>query len=338
MSFWSVSPGPTWTDVLKGFFQQTTPHLCKESLLSNTRPIKEPNGVRLVRCSKVDAEEISTLLKEHYQTFPRSRIFLPAQRIREGFLYDGWLACGVRAKNGRLVGICISRPLGSMRIGSFPIQETGLVDFFCVATEWRKKGIATFLLQELVQYTAEQCRNVHIFTKEGFPLLSLPPIWLSQYILREKEVVQSEKKGLLTRLDIGIRNMEKFEDIFKQLPLVPTIQNQPVWNSGDSEIFLYKEGDYSVFICITDTFHRSVPEAWRIGEILWVSADSDTPLEIQQNGVEALVDSSRYDVVLMDIAWPHSSDRNWKKDTIYGWYLFNCYPGTFFHLKPSWIL
>lgn len=329
MSFWDNSPGPTWTDFLKSispFSKSVIPHILNHSLDSLPRILSCPTALTSIYLTAEHSEKVAALLKEEYQTFPKTRICITPARIRNGFMFDGWIGCGVLTEAAELVGCCISRSLGTLRISDHYIPETGLVDFFCVSKNYRKQGIASFLLQELVYETSKRHRFVHIFMKEGLPLSPLPPIWQSNYIVRKRSIPPSTKQ-YLTQID-DMRLISQFQ-------ISNGIGNTLPRHTGDSQLFLYSFKGSNVYMCLTDTFHRSIPEGEKLGEILWVHAKQiDTPTAILKEAVETLVDNGNYDLILMDSAWPHDIRNGWKKDTMYGWYLFNCHPGSFFGLKP----
>ena len=338
MSFWSHSPGPTWFHWFQSLFScyESDIGLLNPYIDKSPRQFTCPSGLSLKELTELDAANIERLLQHHYQTFHRSKLFLSAARISEGFLYDGWLGVGVYS-GLKLIGCVVSRELGTLQILENPVPKTGLVDFFCVETSWRKKGIASFLLQELVILTAKRKRLVHLFQKEGMPLSPIPPIWQSQYVWRKKGLPSSSseylgKEGIQTRTHIKS---------FNYTSAIPhsSISSTPHHLSGDSELYSFNYKGFSMNLCITNTFHRSVPEGWRIGEILWILPNgSDVPLNIQEMAIEALVDSCGYEIILIDKTLPHQKKMGWQSDAPYGYYLFNYNPGHFFSLKPFFVL
>lgn len=300
------------------------------------RSIPTPPGTRVQELTELNANEIETLLHNHYQTFPRSKICLSAHRIREGFVYDGWLGVGVYTGN-KLIGSCISRYLGTVSVKGNDIPRVGLVDFFCVETSWRKKGIASLLLQELVLLTAKNRRLVHIFQKEGLPLSPIPPIWQSLYVWR-KRGLPGDTKGYIGREGIATRCHVRSFNYTSAIPYQNCISSIPHQLSGDSELYSFNYKGFTMNLCVSNTFHRSVPEGWRIGEISWILPHGPVPLNIQQLAVEALVDNCEYEMILMDATIPHQKDKGWQKDSPYGYYIFNYNPGQFFSLKPYFVL
>ena len=338
MSFWSQSPGPFWSHWFQSIFPCSTQDtgMLNEALVQQPRVRKPPSGTRLQELTELNASDIETLLKEHYQTFPRSKIFLSSARIREGFLYDGWLAVGVYT-GLKLIGCAISRDLGTLHVRGDEIPRAGLVDFFCVAETWRKKGIASLLLQELVYLTAKKKRLVHVFQKEGLPLSPLPPVWQSHYIWRRRGL-PDESKGYIGKEPIATRSHVRSFNYAGFIPYGSSIGSIPHQLSGDSEIYSFVYKGYVMNLCVTDTFHRSVPEGWKIGEISWILPKDNVPQNIQELAVEALADNCGYEILLMDASLPHKKTRGWQKDSPYGYYLFNYNPGMFFSLKPFFVL
>lgn len=330
MSFWSISPGPHWSNYFKSFFYcKDTKGILSTNLLTIPKVQIAPSGTTVRELTEHDSTAMEALLLRDYQTFPRSRIFLSAKRISEGFRFDSWIGVGVFVGK-ELIGCAVSRNLGSLQFRT-TVSKTGLVDFFCVAKLWRKRGLASLLLQELVIATAKKKRLVHLFQKEGLPLSPLPPIWQSQYIWRKKE-----------KTNLGMHLSKEAFSRHSQIntfDFVSSLQNAfvfvPEQLTGDSEFYSFNYKGNIVFLCITDTFHRSVPDGGRIGEILWCVPKDTVPQEIQEIAVETLADSCQYDIVLMDIAIPHK--KKWEKDSPYGYYIFNYNPGEFFTLHPSFV-
>lgn len=347
MSFWSHSPGPFWSHFWKSLFfcgeydtGMLNVFLDKMPRLINTLP-----GTRVQELTELNALDIEKLLHTHYQTFPRSKIYLSEKRIREGFLYDNWIGIGVYT-GLKLIGCCISRELGTLQVLSNDIPKAGLVDFFCVESSWRKKGISSLLLQELVLLTAKRKRLVHIFQKEGFPLSPLPPIWQSSYLWRKRASHLSdgpshpsnETAGYIGKEGIATRTHIRSFNYALALPYANCISSIPHQLSGDSELYSFMYKGFTLHLCITDTFHRSVPEGWTIGEIAWILPVGTVPTNIQELAIEALVDNCKYDMVLLDANIPHQKSKDWQKDSPYGYYLFNYNPGHFFSLKPYFVL
>lgn len=286
---------------------------------------KKPVGTQVTLLDTTHANEIHFFLQKHFITYQKTRLCLTEERIKVGF-ESGWIGVGLFF-NTSLIGLLISKPLGTMKIGAFQVQNTGLVDYFCVHSDWRKKGIGSCLLEELLHFTAQKRRVVHLFLKEGLPLYHMPSIYQSHYIWRNRD----ESQQINLTID---------EDTIKsaEVPYEGTL----VTNHRSEDCMLYCVSGF--VICVYDLHCRSVPEGLRMGEILWIKgagpASSDLrlqgPADLKASIIEKVVDSLSFEIILMDCEIPHKS-KTWKKDAMFNWYVFNCDPVNY-KLKPYLLL
>ncbi len=340
MSFWKDSPGPTWWDCI----ETLNPCISAPYGLSTSNLGEKPRTIVLskefnsIQLSARYASELERFLKDHFTIYPRCRISLTKERIRQGFLQDNWIGVGIVTMDKQLIACCISKPLGQMKFPHETVSQGGIVDYFCVHTNYRKQGFASFLLNELVFCTAQQDRLIHIFLKEGFPLWNIPPVYHSQYISRRRTSDKTYAEYFGSQ-GLALHQTIKHYSHAEYLPLTKFVANLPSQLHGDSELFIFNYKGHVVFLCVTDLHHRTVPEGDTVGEIAWVLPQTiEVPLSIQRLAVEACVDSSKFDIVLLDSKIPHKSKKGWQKDATYSWYLFNYNPGGFFSMKPFWIL
>lgn len=336
MSFWSAVPGPHWSHCIESLnpCAPTTYGVCQPLLQTRPKRCSLPRPLRFVELNPSYAGEIEALLQGHYSIYSRCKISLSHQRIHDGFLRDTWIGVGVVSMNTKLLGCCISKPLGRLKVSHETLDESGLVEYFCIHQAYRKQGIASAMLDELVRRTANQGRSVHIFLKEGFPLWNLPPFYTSQYLSRTKRL-PTESKDHLGSMGIGLYGRIQRYTHADYLPLTKFIANLPYQLNGDSELFSFNYKGHSVFLCMTTSHHRTVPEGHRIGELAWMLPQTaEVPLAIQRLAVEACVDSSRFEIVLIDKSIPHDPKQGWKRDAAFSWYIYNYNPGTFFTTKP----
>lgn len=301
--FWSTSLGPTWSH----WFQSLNPLSKQEQkIFSTTLGTPQcqqvaPTGIHSVRLTERDAPEIQALLNTHFQLQRRCRFLVSVDYIRYG-LKNGWLAVGLRDREKELVAFVVSK--------SCDIPSAGVVDFFCVAAPWRKKGLASYILQEILRYTMEKGRYVHYFLKEGYPLFALPPLYSSRYLHRCKN--------------------EAYHHAIRPVKVLGSIYD-------DSQTYIYVDGVDEVRVCLVNHFHRSVPEGWKIGEVFWIKPSKNASLTLQKEAVEAVIDYCEFDLVLMDSRTPHDTRYKWKRDSAYSWYIFNYHPGTFYTTKPMFM-
>jgi GNAT superfamily N-acetyltransferase len=340
MSFWTTNPGPTWWDCIESLNPCHAPPygLCKREFLQPHPRPPLPAGCSVISLSSRHAAILEKFLRQHYSIYPRCRISLSKERIAFGLTRDKWIGVALINKDKELLGCCFSKPLGRMKFPHETLSDGGVVDYFCVHSDYRKQGVAQRLLQDLVFLTANIGRLVHVFEKEGFPLLSLPPLYTSRYIAREKQSPGPTKEWLGS-MGIGLHGPIQEYSHSDFLPLTKFVANLPYELNGDSELFGFQYKGHSVFLCMTDIHHRTVPEGKRIGELAWMLPKTvEVPLAIQKIAVETCVDCSKFDVVLMDKTIPHDSRKPWAQDASFSWYIFNYNPGGFFSTKPFWIV
>lgn len=315
MPFWTNAPGPFWNHMLQSFnpFKTHIPRILNTDISSN---IHFDSNIILLNESHSD--KIEDLLHNHYIIFPRSQCSLDLPTITQGFKDGGWIGVGYTTPNGySLIGCVFSIPLRSLNLTSYDgspsqtIENAGLVDFFCIHTNHRKKGIGSKMLERLVHETALQKRLVHIFQKEGTPLYGLPPIWTSQYIWRNRNRNISLQSSFLITL---------------------------IESTSNIDIYELKYQDTSIQVAIQNLYHISI-DGWSLGEVIWVKNNIKNTL-FQQYAIESIINTSRYDVILMDKSIPHLNNNNnvWKSDSTYGYYIFNYDPCHYMTLKPEFIL
>ena len=339
MAFWNQSPGPSWWDCIESLnpCTQSSYGISNTNLSMVPSRLTLPKGLHSLVLQSKHAEMLHQFLKHHFTIYPRCRITLSKERIQQGFDYEEWIAVGIFTKDKKLVGCCFSKPLGRMKFPHETLDQGGIVDYFCVHKDYRKQGIASFLLEELKCLTAKKQRLVHIFIKEGFPLLQLPPLYVSEYIARRREI-PGEEKNYLGSQGIALHSYIQMFSHADFLPLTKFVANFPYQLNGDSELFGFNYKGNDVFLCMTDLHHCSVPEGFKLGELTWMLPKTmEVPLSVQKLAVEACIDCSKFDIVLMDAHIPHHKKKPWKKDATYSWYVFNYNPGSFFTNKPFWI-
>jgi GNAT superfamily N-acetyltransferase len=339
MSFWKESPGPTWRHCIESFNPCVRPEfgLCKDNLLGKLRTTSLSKAFRIVPLTAKHASDMEPFLKEHFTLYPRCQIALTRQRIQQGFDRDGWIGVGIYLIDKTMIGCCVSKPLGRMKFTHETLEQGGLVEYFCVHKNYRKNGIASYMLDELVLQTAKKERSVHCFMKEGFPLLSLPPLYTSHYIVRRRRIPGEEKESL-SPSGIALHSLIRSYSHAEYLPLNKFVANLPSTLSGDSELFVFNLKGHTVFLCMTESHHKTSPEGHTVGELSWFLPQTiEVPLSIQRLAIEACVDCGKFDIVLMDGRFPHDRQKGWRKDATFSWYLYNYNPGEFFSVKPFWI-
>ena len=313
-SFWKQSPGPHWSHYMKSLWTPVQhPFLFQTAFPRPTFGTYEILDVSNTR-------EIIQFYTEHYAMFPKSRVCLTEELLETFLVRDGTVMIGIR-QEALLVGCIFLRHLGSLQSGvqaGSPPPQAVLVDFFCVHREHRKMGIGTKLLQATVYEGTQRGIQVYFFVKEGLPHLHCPPLRTSTYIWRP-------------RTKPAPVNLKRFLRQSDQLPRGVELWNSPRF-SHHTTVYECTAFKPSVYVGITDMFHRSDAGGLTMGEIVWVWYDtSKGQLEEQQvqRVIETVVDSCSFDLLFMDVSLPHDKSL-WTTDVTYSWYAFNYHPMRFF--------
>ena len=330
MSFWQKSPGPFWYHWIQSLISSQTISILDTKLHEKKKVLKLPEGFQSTILDSRHSNQIVALLRNHYVVFPKARCVLSNEECIRGFMNEGWLGIGVFNSKKELIACVVSRPIGDLEFSGSEtlLKNCGIVDFLCVSSEFRMMKLSSYMLQELVELTSKEGRMVHIFQKEGLPLSPLPPLWSSQYLWRKRNKV--DPVTFLKRCD---------SSILEELTIDSTSIRNRTKKLGSSSLWKYSCLEGSIVLCLLDLHHRSVPEGYRMGEILWqLDLTEGNTNELRQKATEAIIDQCDFDIVMIDATLPHDLKKGWQTDSSYSWYIFNCDPGNYFSTRPYWIL
>ena len=350
MSFWAQSPGPTWSDYFWSFL------ICTGSVHAfpiNRTQLTIPTGAysHTLRCAtERESEKIATFLQENFQITARTTCVISSERIRQG-IATGWYVIYAAGDQGGVMGCIISRPLGECRfferrgdkLRSSSVRNAGFIDFFCVLPSLQKSGLGSALLNYVRYRTSQQERFVHFFQKELTPLGTLPPIWSGHYIARS---VESTTNHLVGRIDTDHKEWAHYDAIKLSSAqfAVGTRLDKP---SHDTQLYRYNANAYSYsngdrsgidfYVVITDTFSVEKGTGRRMGEVLswWVvpgNGHHEPSMKENANAMEVILNSSGYQIILMDSTFPHHE--GWSIDSPYYYYIYNLNPRRFFNIRP----
>ena len=350
MSFWAQNPGPTWSDYFWSFF------ICTDSVhafpINRTR-LTIPTGAyihTLCCATERDSEKIATFLQENFQITARTSCVISAEQIRQG-IAAGWYIIYAAGGQGDLMGCIISRPLGECRfferrgekLRSSSVRNAGFIDFFCVLPSLQKSGLGSALLKYVRYRTSQQERFVHFFQKELTPIRALPPIWSGYYIARS---VENTSNYLVRRINIDNEEWPHY-DAIKLATATFAVGTRTDKLSQDTQLFRYNANAFSYsngdrsgidfYVVITDTFSVEKGTDRRMGEVLsWWAVPNDglcePSIKETANAIEIILNSSGYQIILMDSTFPH--DEGWTTDAPYYYYIYNLNPRRFFNLRP----
>lgn len=351
MSFWRESPGPTWSD----FFWSMV--ICIGSVHAfpiDRIKLEPPTGAychTLRQATERDSDKIAAFLQKHFKITERTVCTLSGERIRQG-ITAGWIVVYSMGENGDVMGCIISRPLGECRfferdgrkLRSSSVKNIGFIDFFSVLPSLQKSGLGSSLLNHVRYRTSQQGRFVHFFQKELTPLRTLPPIWSGRYIARSVDTIANH---LVQPISTNFKEWAHY-DAIKNNNVGFAIGTRPEKISQDTQLFRYNANAYSYsngdrsgidfYLVITDTFSVEKGTDRRMGEVLswWAISNNglhEPSMKETANAIEIILNSSGYQIILMDSTFPHIKD-GWQLDAPYYYYIYNLNPRRFFTLRP----
>jgi hypothetical protein len=316
MSFWRQSPGPHWSHSFKSLLGSTAnPHIFQKTF-------PKPDFSYDVFTAQ-QSPEIVIFLAQHYKIFPRSRVSLTANELSSCMTEKGWIGVGIRQENS-LIGLVFLRPLGFMmnHDGSIENEKGALVDFYCVHSDSRKKGVGSKLLHALAYEGSQKGYLMYFFVKEGIPLPTLPALRLSSYVWRPKH------NPMPVNLKEYVKPMVQ--------PIVP--RRRELWNvpqlPPSATVYECSSPVFTppIYVCVTPMYHTSELDRKTMGEILWVWYDKQKGSHSDQKVtrvIETVADICSYEMIFLDKSIPHDENL-WIPDATYSWYSFNFHPARFF--------
>lgn len=184
--FWSDAPTVSWWTYLYRKFIDTTPVqptlLPESQTLSKTKyPIAPGYSVFPLSTRKV--REYSLFLKQHfYGPQTKAQLYIPHQVLERHLEDQSWSGVELTTSSGALVGLVIQKRC--VQTAPFPVA---CVEWICVHSAYRSRGLADILLRGLYVFSAQNHSTyAHTFRKEGYAL-SIPPVKTETILLRKRQ-------------------------------------------------------------------------------------------------------------------------------------------------------
>lgn len=182
ISFWDKVPLPSFLTVLWSqiFVKKVAD---PRRLQSSSKP--EPGEYQIVQ-TRADATAVADFLRANYNTGSAKEH--PISIITSADLLDRASRTVYLRLGMQICGSVSSLPLGSICRGNKAVPSAfnlRLIQNFCVAKEFRKKGIGSKLLHAVWNDTRTINEDATIFLKEGAHLLTAgPPLYSSRWVYR----------------------------------------------------------------------------------------------------------------------------------------------------------
>jgi GNAT superfamily N-acetyltransferase len=196
-------------------------------------------------------------------------------------------------------------------VGTYEAKQIHLVDCFCVAPAWKKKGVGTYLLRELHNYMKE--KPYAIFVKEGAPLW-IPHVYEGRYVYCE---TTNRPHPHVTRISMAAAY--HFMDSVQQCRPFFMIRTP----SENQQWLLYRNKGYMVLCCVQDT--RQTLYGKTMG---WMTAwiHVSVPQEILVDASDQFSAATSFDMIWMDGNCVGTPSALWMDDGSFYWYTYQWKP------------
>lgn len=281
--------------------------------VSNSKLETHPTTVPYRVCSAANAAEYSAFLEAYYCPQGHdARLRLPPERLAAEFDANVLTGVEVRAPDGQLVGVVFSRYLG--HIGS---ETTRLITWFCIAPEWRKKGLADYMLFAI--YEASRPTNIFWFRNDGIARSIVPPVWTQQQITRTiqhrvKSVLQPESHDKFQAKCIQYWKQQHPTGIcIDPTEVLPATE----WYSIQT-IFCGKQYSYAVLVA---NLYEEYGTDLACEVLYWFPIAQKAPEATERYILEELISRLPYSRIEAPASMPHL-DTYWKSSLPTSWYAY----------------
>lgn len=316
MSFWQATNNPSYWDTIKSIWQ---PHTPPQLLQSKLHLMPTVPGISIKKGIFQNSHEYAKFIQTHFDSRPNIFMNIPPSIIETQIAKNNWIIIEARNTDRTLIGLVISKPIDILFSSEFPLQpikQTGLVDYFCVAPGWRKKGVGTALLFKLHEVTSIQGRLGHIFSSESSSLFSKIPTFVKdRYYFRKRNTnklkvhVDLETNIIVTKLLV--------EQLLKNTSGTSLVGYNPGEKTNISH-YEFHDFEMEAHILIRPTYE--VYYGQKVGEVIafWGSREH---LDLILDFID------QFDVFLVPSEFPRV--KTWTKGAPFGYYSFQFHPGAF---------
>jgi hypothetical protein len=310
--FFDSAPILSWSSWLRRKclpFLSVQPTIVKPQ--SSTLP-PSPTGVPYARCISACAAEYSAFLEAHYcPSNQAARLKLSTEFLVGQFQAGVLTGIEVRTSSKELVGLVFSRLLGHIES-----EPTRLITWFCIAPQWRKRGLADYMLFAI--YEASRPTNIFWFRNDGLAKSIIPPVWTRQQITRKlphtrKQLQQQPHDQFQTKCITYWKQQNPTGICIDPTEILPATE----WYSLESTFCGTK---YSYAILVSNLYEYYGTDL--TCEVLyWLPLGQKAPEDIERYILEEIVSRLPYTRVEAPRNMPHL-DTYWKPTLPTSWYAY----------------
>ncbi len=249
----------TWTEFVESWWKGLPPRL-----LQSRKLVRRAKPVPLVSVIHAQVQHVPAIIELWSRWFSQSskaRCFYPAQALERAMREKEWDVLLAVHVDGRILGTVVKRWLPRVKIQGVLWPRIGVVDFFCVLPAWRNKGVGRLLLTTAHNELVEPLTPM-LLLWEGFQWRQ-PAVCSGFFWMRKREM----QTGQVSKL-VGEDASRAWANCVKGGCVVSEGYRgvgleTSVWNVGDGAVVIW------------DTFHRSIPEGYRICIVMaWTSEEA----------------------------------------------------------------
>lgn len=211
-------------------------------------------------------------------------------------------------------------------LGYVASEPMYLVDCFCIHPQFRKRGLADYLLTTLHRYANEHGIPYALFLKEGssLPIWSIP-LYTSSYIY--KRVKHGGPHDALQSLtpEEAHRLLHTFCEIVPERFVIrPSCTTNQSWR-------LYRGTNHQLILaCIQDCYQWLQEADGTRKKMGWMTAWLESPMvtdDCRERAITAMADSmaNKFDYIWANREWIGSTPiehLDWKEDGTFHWYAY----------------
>ena len=332
--FWEKANIPSIWEYIKGIFNNK-----REIKRLERKPeysIYSPTGNEYINATLEDSAKIAKFLQENYhtgsgstpETSPKCTITQDwiSLQIKQGTIY-----LLVYDNNKEIVGCISASQLGYIEPEGTDIKLR-LIREFCISSEWRKKGLGSYLLLKIWDVLKHISEDSVLFLKEGSPIPSAGiPLYSSAWIYKiiYNNNIISNKCTIINQSDINIQ-LEEFANKYE----LSIYNNFPNELHTDTIILHYKGFKGEILCAMTDAKQQiDEIDIWYMTGLYIKGGllDSECCHAAEEFGKKIAATLHKKAVALwLDekvLTADAAANSNWKKDGIFNWYAFQWTPG-----------
>jgi hypothetical protein len=317
--FFDAAPIVPWSTWLRRQVLSSANDVSKVLPSSYTEIPMSPTGVPYESILSAHIPEYCAFLNSYFYPKEANMVLqIPEDHIRNEMQAEVLLGVEVRTDTYELVGIVFCR-----RMGKLNTEQAGLITWFCVHPDWRKRGLADYLLFAIVNKCLPM--RVLIFRNDGLPRSIAPPIWTEGRITRTLPGTRSLHISRVSHEELAPKCIEYWKKknptglILDSSEILSTLE----WYSHKTKV-MGTEYRYAVLVANLYEFRGTETSC----EILsWFPVGPEAPDTIERFILDQIVTLLPYNRIEAPASMPRL-EHLWSPCSQASWYIYGYDVGT----------